>query len=172
MHVNVAFLSVNLSFEWLNFICERVNICQNSPPRRHSLSSKQWKKVSWSPLQRSLAFLLPPSSPSLSLRCAPQEVEGRFLVGESGRAATFTAGRKPRCVWGNMSMIYFEVPGRQMTFLLSNNILMPWQLQYHFITVLGFDLYFSSCISIGKSNHYDLMRAWFFFSNSFVCIVF
>ena len=118
------------------------------------------------PLWAQSCLQLPAPSQPRCLRRPSQKAQGRFLVEEAGSPCV--AGRESGRVWGNVSMSYFAVTGFQMKFLLSNNILMPWQLQCHFITLLRFDLYFSSHVSIGKSNHYDLIRSWMFFGNSWL----
>ena len=107
------------------------------------------------------------------LEVPSSESPGPFLSRREEVGSPCVAGRESGRVWGNVSMSYFAVTGFQMKLLLSNNILMPWQLQYHFITLSRFDLYFSSRVSIGKSNHYDLTRWWIFFWQFMsICILF
>lgn len=141
--------------KYLNGISERKSTSVHNSSRRQILSSWQWEVVSCNPFQSSLAFLLPLLSQPLSPSHTPQKVEGCPLSLRKGEGHSVYS-KKSRITWGNISIIYFEVISSQMKFLLPNKILMPWQWHYHLITVLGFDLYFS----IGKSNHYDLIKSW------------
>ena len=108
----------------------------------------------------------------------PSESRGPFLSQWEGEGCHFYSRKEVKAYMKeHVHDLFWSNRPSDDIFTIKQH-LMPWQLQYHFITMLGFDLYFSSHISIGKSNHYDLIRPWFFilfylfFSNSWLFALF